>query len=139
MKQKQIDYVGTWPSSEDCVKQMREGVEVLKGKKITGGTKNDTGKPEYDRLDFTALGLINAVHKHGDEKYSKGNWKQGLHFSRLCNAAIRHIASILKGDFLDDESGLPHAAHAACNMEMIIYFVNNIEKYKNYDDITPEI
>ncbi len=103
--------------------------------KPSGGTKSDEGKPEYDRLSFEALGVINKVHKHGDSKYAKGNWKKGLHISRLCNAAIRHISSVLSGELFDKESGLPHSAHAACNMEMITYFLLHREDYEEYIDV----
>lgn len=100
-----------------------------------GGTKDDTGKPQFDRLSFQALGAINDVHKFGDDKYERGNWKKGLHFTRLINATIRHLSAILQQELFDPESKLLHSAHAATNCEMLTHFLLNHEKYKDFDDI----
>lgn len=102
---------------------------------INGGTKEDKGKSEFDRLSFQALGHINEVHKFGDEKYEPGNWRKGLHFKRLINAAIRHLSATLDGKILDHESGLLHVAHAAVCCEMLTHFLLNHQKYKDFDDI----
>jgi hypothetical protein len=103
---------------------------------IRGGTKNDTGKPEYDRLSFQALGQFNAVHKFGDKKYNKGDWKEGLHFTRLLNAVIRHTSAMLSGELFDKESGLLHSAHAGVCLEMVTHFLLNHQEYKDFDDLT---
>lgn len=103
-----------------------------------GGTKHDEGKPEYDRISFEAIGHFNAVHKFGDEKYEKGNWRKGLHITRLCNAAVRHISAVLSGNFKDGESSLLHSAHAGVCLEMITHFLLHKDKYKEYIDIEEE-
>ncbi len=126
---------------EDVAEMMRRSVEVgtIPGatldKPITEGIKHDEGKPEYDRLAFDALGAFNDVHKFGDSKYARGNWKQGLHLSRLLNAAIRHISATLNGDLFDSESGKLHTAHAGVCLEMVTHFLLNHEKYKEFDDL----
>lgn len=109
--------------------------DYKKSKKLDKGTKNDTGKPEFDRLSFQALGIMNAVHKFGDEKYEKGNWRKGLHFTRMCNAAIRHISAIMNGQLFDEESKMMHSAHAAVCMTMLTHYLANHDIYKNFDDL----
>lgn len=99
------------------------------------GKKSDAGKPEFDRLSFEALAELNKVHKLGDSKYDKGNWKEGILYSRILNAAIRHLTAILRGEYYDPESKLLHAAHAACNCEFLVFYMLNSERYKEYDDI----
>jgi hypothetical protein len=93
--------------------------------------KNDAGKPEYDRLNWGVLAEINAVHKMGDEKYTRDSWKQGIELSRLCNAIIRHTSKLLAGQFIDEESGLNHSSHIAASAEMITYYLQNSERYAN--------
>lgn len=93
--------------------------------------KNDEGKPEYDRLNWGVLAEINAVHKMGDEKYTRDSWKQGIELSRLCNAIIRHTSKLLAGQFIDEESGLNHSSHIAASAEMITYYLQNSERYAN--------
>lgn len=100
-----------------------------------GGTKHDEGKPEYDRLSFEAIGHFNEVHKFGDSKYQKGNWRKGLHVTRLANAVIRHVGALLSGKFTDEESRLLHSAHAGVCLEMITHFLLHKEEYKEYIDI----
>lgn len=135
---KEGDY---FPSAEDSVKQMKDSVEALAFPEPyaimrKGGTKDDTGKPEYDRLSFEAVAHFNSVHRFGDEKYERGNWRKGLHVTRLINAAIRHLSSMLGGEtFYDKESGLLHAAHAGVCCEMITHFLLNKEQYKDFIDI----
>lgn len=104
-----------------------------------GGTKDDKGKPEYDRLSFAAIAHFNAVHRFGDEKYERGNWRKGLHITRLINAAIRHLSATLGGEITDRESTLLHAAHAGVCCEMITHFLLHKDKYKEYIDIEEEI
>lgn len=96
------------------------------------GLKYDEGKPEFDRLSYEALGELNAVHKFGDGKYEKGNWKQGIEATRLLNAACRHIFKAMSGEMFDSESGLYHVAHAGVCCEMVIHFMKNPEQYKDF-------
>ena len=99
------------------------------------GKKDDTGKPEFDRLSFEAISVMNAVHKFGDSKYEEGNWKEGLHIRRLLNASLRHIFQTISGNFMDSESGLPHVAHAAVNLEMVLHYLIYHDKYAKFIDI----
>lgn len=99
---------------------------------IVGGMKNDEGKPEFDRLSFEAISCINEVHKYGDSKYEKGNWRKGINKTRLINAAIRHLSAILRGEQLDQESRLLHSAHAGACCEMITHYYLHEEQYKEF-------
>lgn len=96
-----------------------------------GGMKHDEGKPEFDRLSPQALGACNGVHKYGDNKYEKGNWKKGLEVTRLVNAAFRHLYAVLDGELVDPESGLLHTAHAMANCEMLTHYLINHESMLN--------
>lgn len=119
---------GSIPRSE-----IEKAVKEVKAQR--GGTKDDTGKKEFDRLAWDAMSAINDVHKFGDNKYEPGNWRKGLHFKRLINAAIRHLTAVLSQELFDKESKLLHTAHAATCCEMLTHFLLNHEKYKEFDDI----
>lgn len=135
---KDSNYTTKWPTHSEIVQEMGESLlrELPKSAicKI-GGMKSDEGKPEYDRLSWESIGYFNSVHKYGDEKYEKGNWRKGLHVTRLANAAIRHISSILSGRINDEESGLLHSAHAGVCLEMITHMLLHPEQYKEFIDI----
>lgn len=56
----------------------------------------------------------------GADKYGRNNWRKGLHYSRLIDAAMRHILAFADGEDSDPETGLSHAAHARCCLGMLL-------------------
>lgn len=84
------------------------------------GTKNDSGKAPITLISRTAIELEAQVMAFGARKYARHNYKKGFDYSRLLDAAIRHILAFSDGEDLDQESGLPHLAHARCCLGMLI-------------------
>ena len=82
--------------------------------------KNDTGKPRWDLLPFDALNSVAQVLEFGANKYAARNWEKGLDWGRLLAAALRHLSAWARGHNTDEESGLPHLAHAACCVLMLL-------------------
>lgn len=78
------------------------------------GLKYDTGKPPLDLLDPTALEGLAAALQFGARKYAAHNWRKGISYSRLIAALLRHSFAILKGEYTDPESNLPHIDHVGC-------------------------
>ena len=79
-----------------------------------GGTKHDAGKPPMSLLDSKWLTGVAAVLGFGAKKYAAHNWRSGIAYSRLSDAALRHLMAFNDGEDLDPESGLPHLHHASC-------------------------
>ena len=66
----------------------------------------------------------------GAEKYDRNNWKKlwGDQTVEVVMASLlRHAFAIQKGEMLDEESGLPHAAHIRCNAAMLIRYYKEQE------------
>lgn len=78
-----------------------------------GAKKYDGGKARFDLLPWRALGWVAKVLTYGTQKYSENNW-QGVSVERYEAAMLRHYEEWRAGFALDEESGLPHAAHMAC-------------------------
>jgi hypothetical protein len=78
------------------------------------GVKHDGGKSPLDLLDPVALEGIAAVLAFGAKKYAAHNWRGGISYSRLIAALLRHTFAILRGEYVDPESGLPHIDHVGC-------------------------
>jgi len=76
--------------------------------------KNDNGKPPMGLLPWPALIEVTRVLNFGAQKYTKHNWRHGMDWSRLYDAALRHITSFIEGKNLDDETNLGHLSHALC-------------------------
>lgn len=88
------------------------------------GVKYDTDKPMMDlmpplmELETAKVLTVVAV------KYSPDNWRKVPDLRRrYIAAAKRHINAISRGEVYDDETGLHHAAHAAC----CLMFLGEIE------------
>lgn len=63
----------------------------------------------------TAIEGITQGLEYGLKKYHRNNWKGGMSFSRVLDAALRHLVfGHCMGECIDDESKNPHYAHALC-------------------------
>jgi hypothetical protein len=82
--------------------------------------KHDSAKPRHSLLPPHAIGDIIAVLEYGAGKYGTYNWMGGMKWSRLFDAAMRHLWAWFRGEYSDPESGLPHLAHAAVNLMFLI-------------------
>jgi hypothetical protein len=85
------------------------------------GLKFDTGKPPMELLDAYAIEELVKVLDFGSKKYAAHNWRKGLTLTRLLGAALRHLFSYLRGEDVDPETGLSHAAHAMCCCMFILW------------------
>lgn len=79
-------------------------------------------------IRFCCMGL-----EYGLVKYTRNNWKQGFEWSRLLDAALRHVVlGVAMGEDIDKESGNPHWGHALC---MLMFLLHCIEEYPELNDI----
>ena len=83
------------------------------------GTKKDKDKPMLAYLPMRALEQVGQVMTFGAKKYGGHNYLYGLSYLRLSSATLRHMFAFIQGKDLDDESGLPHWAHAAACILML--------------------
>lgn len=75
--------------------------------------KYDAGKERYGLIPPWALEELARVFTKGATKYQPWNWAQGMDWSRIYDAAQRHLAEWAKGESVDKETGLRHLAQAA--------------------------
>lgn len=85
----------------------------------SGGRKFDGAKPRLELLPFDALVEVAKVLTVGAAKYGDHNWRLVERF-RYEGAMLRHYSAIQSGEATDPETGLPHAAHLACNALFIL-------------------
>lgn len=86
-----------------------------------GAIKYDQGKVQMELVSPIALYQLAAVLTFGAKKYESWNWSKGLKLMRCFGAALRHMFSWMRGETLDPESGLPHLAHAMCNLMFMLH------------------
>lgn len=75
--------------------------------------KQKAGKIRYDLIPVTPLRQIADVYTFGCQKYSDENWRKGLPWKDCYAALLRHEEAARGGEWINEESGLPHLAHAA--------------------------
>lgn len=83
--------------------------------------KADAGKLDYTLVPTEIITEIAKIRTYGLAKYKeRDNWKK-VSIDRYWKATIRHIIAAWD-DYtkVDDESGLLHISHAACNLAFIL-------------------
>ena len=72
--------------------------------------------------ELSAIELMTAAMEYGANKpeYGRNNWKKGMEWSRLVDAAQRHGFAILRGELVDADSGNPHVAHMLASIHMLL-------------------
>ena len=89
------------------------------------GVKHDQSKAPLDLLPYDSLEEIAKVLAFGRDKYGAYNWKEGISYSRLIAAAMRHLGQFNNGVDLDEEAQTLHTANAACNLLFLIWMQKN--------------
>lgn len=85
-----------------------------------GAIKYDAGKAPVFRGAISyfprAIAAVAAVSAFGASKYAWKGWENVADgYNRYSDALVRHLGYEGKGEVLDPDSGLLHAAHAAWN------------------------
>jgi len=98
------------------------------------GLKYDNEKPRMDLVDPLALEGLAKVLTFGAQKYAANNWRNGIQYSRVSAALLRHMAAIQRGEDIDPESGLAHIDHLGCCWMFLSNYMKREDLYKNNDD-----
>lgn len=130
--------------------------------KSAEGTKHDTEKERWDLLPMGTLIPVVKILTFGAKKYGVDNWKKLADpLNRYFSAAMRHLVAYSEGHWLDicDEhwkgrwsvpresdrppdcmkcSGLPHLAHAICNLLFLLWFGNTPKKEEEPREQDPQ-
>lgn len=87
------------------------------------GIKYDGGKNRLELLPTELIEEVGKVLTFGAQKYEAENWRKFKpeDHKRLIGATMRHIEEYRKGIYYDEESGLPHLAHAATNLGFLLH------------------
>lgn len=82
--------------------------------------KADAGKPKLTLVPQQIIWDIAKIREYGTKKYGDpNNWKK-VEIERYRDAAYRHFLLYLENpDSVDEESGLKHLWHLACNIAFL--------------------
>jgi hypothetical protein len=107
--------------------------EVVKGTIFDGAVKHDSGKLRLDLIHPAFMEQLGQAMTYGANKYSDDNYLtgEGLTYRRLYASLQRHLLAWYARKDIDPESGLPHLAHAAGALLMLL---TSISEGKGKDD-----
>jgi hypothetical protein len=82
--------------------------------------KADTGKVRPTLVPTSLMYAVAKVREYGCKKYKDPeNWRK-VEPQRYKDALYRHWLAYLSGEKYDEESGLSHLWHLACNVAFLI-------------------
>lgn len=82
--------------------------------------KADKGKLELSLVNPELVKAVAGVRMYGTEKYGDSeNWRK-VEPKRYVDALYRHLLAYIEGNEVDEESGLSHLAHMACNLSFLL-------------------
>ena len=97
------------------------------------GKKFDEDKNRLDLIPPAATEGIGLVLTFGSKKYAPYNWTKGIKYSKILAAIKRHLLAIEYGEDTDEESGLLHIDHIACNAAFLQTYMRYVH-YSEFDD-----
>jgi hypothetical protein len=110
-----------WFRRPKAVAQVVQDLAAYKAATDEVGLKYDSGKVRWELLPEEPIELIAQVMTHGAAKYDADNWRHVVPFKNRYYAALRrHLRAWRAGEQTDPDSGLPHLAHAACNIIFLL-------------------
>lgn len=95
------------------------------------GARYNSGKPDLSLIPLCTLEDEARVWEYGKKKYAAWNWTKGMPWSVPFACLLRHLSAWQRGEECDEESGLPHLAHAHCNLRMLTLYSRT---FKEGDD-----
>lgn len=107
-------------------KFIAEGTWILSPQEANSATRYNAGKPQWTLFDVSVFEGVVRVLEFGAKKYGVDNWKKGFKWSSIMNSMYRHLYKWwYKGEENDEESGLPHMDHVACNVYFMLWHLQN--------------
>lgn len=92
---------------------------------MTEATKHDSTKAPLALIPTSALIEEAHVLAFGAHKYGTHNWRQGIAWSKLISAILRHMVAFNAGEDFDQESGLHHLAHVRVNCAFLLEYMSS--------------
>lgn len=89
---------------------------------MSEGVKYDKGKLPIHLFPMDSLWAITSILEFGANKYSARNWENGMDWSRVYSALMRHLTKWWHGEDRDDETGHSHLWHAGCCVVFLIAY-----------------
>ena len=96
------------------------GKVIAESKEQDQSIKADAGKPQLRLVPTEIINCIARVREFGNKKYGDSNSWRKVEKERYVDAMFRHLLKYINDNkSVDEESGLPHLWHLACNVAFL--------------------
>lgn len=93
--------------------------------------KADAGKLRLTLVPRAIIKAIAEIREYGVNKYGENESWRKVEVERYKDAAFRHFIAYLDNpNGVDEESGLPHLWHLACNIAFLCELDETVDKLK---------
>ena len=102
-----------------------DAIGIIHHREDRGSDKDQSAKADKGKLELSLVNpeLVKAVAEvrmYGTEKYGDSeNWRK-VEPKRYVDALYRHLLAYIEGNEVDEESGLSHLSHMACNLSFLL-------------------
>jgi hypothetical protein len=107
------------------------GLKVIQTTKSQEIVRKKVGKPPISLIPREAIVQEAQALAFGATKHGVHAYRNGVKYSLLIDAAIRHILAFADGEDMDSEAKTNHIANARANLGMLLYMFEN---HKEMDD-----
>lgn len=121
------------------LRRKQDGIGDVNSTEKGSGARYNSGKPDLTLIPLITLYDEAKVWEYGAKKYARNNWQKGMNWSVPLACALRHLAKFQAGEDLDEETGLPHIAHAMCNLRMLTLYAKTFPEGDDRDSAWLEI
>lgn len=91
---------------------------------LSGAQREKLHALPYDLVPFQEIAeAYSRVAEHGAQKYAPWNWSKGLSRVQLIGSLLRHTFAYLRGQEIDQDSGLNHTDHILWNAVALVHNV----------------
>lgn len=97
----------------------------------TGSLRYNKGKPQIHQVPKQLVEGAAEGFEYGAQKYERWNYLKGNKFSVPFDSLMRHLNKFYWEGDIDEESNIHHLKLAACNLAMLLYYIEN---YPEMDD-----
>ena len=117
----------------------RKSKKLKMTKSKSGGLRDNRGKAHLALVPMSLeTGVAEVIWRSsffGGGKYPLHNWRKGMPWTEVAESAMRHLKKFAQeGEDFDDETGLHHLKHAACNVAFLLEYLTS---RPSFDDRLP--
>lgn len=104
------------PAGDSCPEVQCKHSSVIESPVV----KPSEGKPPISLIPREAIIETAKCFDYGSKKHGRYAFHSGVEYTKLIDAALRHLFAIADGEDIDEESGNKHAGAVIANMAMLI-------------------